>query len=195
MGKKTGLIISAISLAVLLAGASAAYTSMRQNETAEFVPETLPETIPETSIQNPPAPDFVMLNQDGEEVRLADFVGKPILVNFWATWCPPCREELPYFEKAYAEYQQDAVFLIVNETDGRRDTIGKAETFIQENNYSFPLYFDTQGSGAKAYSILSIPVTVLIDPDGGLAYQHIGALSETELFDMLERHIPKSEGG
>jgi len=188
MKKKTpAVLISVLGLAGLLGGAGLAYSSLSEG----YVPETaLPEETEVSQAYQPEtAPDFIMLNADGEEVRLADFAGKPILINFWASWCPPCCAELPYFQKAFQEYGEEVQFLMVNLTDGTRETVEKAETFIQENQYDFPLYFDTQGSGARAYSILSIPMTFFVDAQGGLTFQHIGALSEEELFAMLERQL------
>ena len=70
--------------------------------------------------------DFTMLNSEGEEVSLYDYVGKPIVLNFWASWCPPCKAEMPDFEAAYQKYGDDVVFLMVNLTDGRRETVDTA---------------------------------------------------------------------
>ena len=189
MKKKTAVfLISALGLAGLLGGAGIAYSSLSENYLPESVPETAEQSeMPETQAET--APDFAMLNADGEEVRLSDFVGKPVLINFWATWCPPCRAELPYFQKAFAEYGDEIEFLIVDETDGTRDTVDGAKAFAEENQYDFPLYFDTQGSGARAYSILSIPMTVFINSEGALTYQHIGAMAEEDLFSMIERQL------
>ncbi len=199
MKKGKNVLILAVLLILLLGGAGVAYSALRQNtaqESVSVMPETeqnpteagMPEksgTVPE--IQS--APDFTFLNAEGEETRLADLTGKPILINFWATWCPPCKEELPCFQKAYAEYGQQVQFLMMNETDGVRDTVESAAAFVQENGYDFPLCFDNKGQGGQAYSVMYIPVTVFITAEGKLAYQHVGAITEEALFSMLERHL------
>ncbi|MBR1555479.1 MAG: redoxin domain-containing protein [Oscillospiraceae bacterium] len=187
---KTLLILSAL-LIVLLGGAGLAYSRLSTDTAPESVSETeqIQENQESQNSELPFAPDFTFLNADGEEIRLADLTGKPVLLNFWATWCPPCREEMPHFEKAYSEYGETVQFLMMNETDGVRDTVDSAKEFREENSYTFPVYFDTKGEGARAYSVLSIPLTVFLDAEGRLVYQHIGALTEEELFSMLERQI------
>lgn len=193
MKKGKNLLILSALLIVLLGGAGLAYSGLRKNTVPKSASE-LPETGQNQENQAskevsemPFAPDFTFLNADGEEVRLADLTGTPVLLNFWATWCPPCREEMPHFEKAYSEYGETVQFLMMNETDGVRDTVDSAKKFREENGYTFPVCFDTKGEGARAYSVLSIPMTVFINAEGQLVYQHIGALTEEELFSMLER--------
>ena len=201
MKKGKSILILAGLLVILLGGGAFAYQTLSKNTTAESVPEVspMPETFKNTenseiseseSISNvQSAPDFTFLNAEGEEVRIADLTGKPILINFWATWCPPCKAELPYFEKAYTEYGEEIQFLMMNVTDGVRDTVDSAKQFQEENGYQFPLYFDTKGEGAKAYTLMSIPLTVFINAEGELTYQHIGAMTEEDLFSMLERQL------
>ena len=90
------------------------------------------------------APDFTVYDADGNEVKLSDFFGRPIVVNFWATWCSPCKREMPSFERMYEKYGEDVVFLMVNLTDGYQDTVKKASDFVEKNGYTFPVYFDTK---------------------------------------------------
>ena len=132
------------------------------------------------------APDFTMLDMNGETVSLSSFFGEPIVVNFWATWCPPCASELPHFDKAAAEYEGKVRFLMVNLTDGRRDTVESAKAYVEERGYTFPLYFDTESSGAIAYAVYSIPLTVFIDADGNIQASRVGAMNEEMLYDYLE---------
>ena len=120
------------------------------------------------------------------EVKLSDFFGQPIVLNFWATWCPPCKAELPDFEKACAEYE-GVVFLMVNLTDGNRDTVDAVDEFISQNGYTFPVYYDTAFSAANAYEVSSIPVTYFIDVNGNVAASHLGMISSQALADGIEK--------
>ena len=133
------------------------------------------------------APDFSMLNADGESVRLSDFLGTPVVLNFWATWCPPCRGELPYFNEAYAEYGDRVAFLMTDLTDGQSETIEGAQAFVTEQGYVFPLCYDTEMEGAYAYRVNAIPTTYFINADGTIHSYQIGALDRETLYDRLEK--------
>lgn len=122
-----------------------------------------------------------MLDADGNTVRLSDMFGKPVVINFWATWCPPCKRERPDFDRLCREYGDRVVFMMVNLTDGRRDTVDGTKKFVSEKGYTFPVYFDTGLSGAKAYSVSSIPQTTFIDANGNVFATRIGAMNETVL--------------
>ena len=150
--------------------------------TATTVPETAPSTTaattaPETTSSTTAAttapdttadkaPNFTMTDLQGNSVELQDFFDKPILLNFWASWCGPCKSEMPDLEKAYQQYGDDIHFLIVNLTDGSRETVASASGYIQQEGYTFPIYFDTTTEGAIAYRAYSIPVTYFIGEDG-----------------------------
>jgi len=134
-----------------------------------------------------PAPDFTVTDRNGKSVSLSDYFGKPIVLNFWASWCPPCKSEMPEFQAAYEKYGSDIQFLMVNMTDGERETVNSAKDFISENGYSFPLFFDTEYEAAIAYSASSLPATYFIDSDGNLKAYAIGALDA----ENLQRGISK----
>lgn len=135
------------------------------------------------------APDFEVLDAEGNPVHLTDFRGKPVIMNFWATWCPPCKSELPDFDHLAQEYADDIVFLMINLTDGGRDTIEGVQAFMAEMGYTFPVYYDTEYSASVAYGASSIPMTVLVDPQGALVGYAIGALSEPILRQAITERL------
>lgn len=139
------------------------------------------------------APDFSMLDENGEKVSLSDYFGKPVVLNFWATWCGPCKMEMPHFDKAYEEYKDEIHFLIVDLTDGSRDTVESASAFVEEEGYSFPIFFDTEYEGANTYGVSSIPMTFFIDSEGALEAYQIGTLSEDALMGQLEKMAGKAK--
>ena len=133
--------------------------------------------------------DFVVIDSDGNKVSLFNYIGKPIVVNFWATWCGPCRSELPAFENLSKKYDGQVEFLMVNLTDGFSETIDNAQRFINENQYTFPVYFDTESSAAYVYDVSSIPETVFINEEGYIVNSHIGAMSEKVLETYIKQLI------
>lgn len=128
-----------------------------------------------------PAPDFTVYDADGKPVKLSDMKGKPVVLNFWASWCPPCKAEMPDFDAVCKEYEGKVTFMMVNLTDGERETVESARNFIHMMEYSFPVYYDTDMEASNTYGIQSIPTTFFIDADGGLVAYGSGALSENEL--------------
>lgn len=150
------------------------------NKTETTVPtETEP---PETeSLNKNNAPNFTVLDKDGNRIGLSDKFGKPIVINFWATWCPPCKQELPDFDKLYREYGNKVTFMMVNLTDGKRDTVDGTKNFVSKNGYTFPVYFDTAYEGLGAYNVSSIPQTTFIDKNGNIYTTRIGAMNEATL--------------
>ena len=128
------------------------------------------------------APDFTMLDSEGNEVTLASFFGKPIILNFWASWCGPCKMEMPEIQKFYETYGDEIHFLLVS-VDDSADT---AKAFIADAGYTFPVYFDTTSLGAYTYGASSIPLTFFIDAEGYPAAYYMGAMSESILQQGVE---------
>ena len=136
---------------------------------------------PNTDPHKNTAPDFTVLDANGKKTRLSDKFGKPVVINFWATWCPPCRRELPDFDRLCLEYGDRVVFMMVNLTDGGRATVDGTKSFVSKNGYTFPLYFDTESNAADAYNVSSIPQTTFIDANGNVYTTRVGAMNETVL--------------
>ncbi len=137
------------------------------------------------------APDFTVTDGDGNALRLSDCVGSPVIVNFWASWCPPCKEELPAFEAAYQTYGDSIRFLMVDLADGRQETVAGAQRFIEKKGYTFPVYFDTDGSAAGAYRIYAIPRTVAVDAEGRLVRSYEGSMSRKMLEALIGTLLPE----
>ena len=169
-------------------------TTQPPTETVPNDPTEVTETQPpETTEPDYSAPDFTMLDMEGNEVTLASFFGKPIILNFWASWCGPCKSEMPDIQKFYEAYGEDIHFLIVNCTDGSRETVETAKAFLADTGYTFPVYFDTTSMGGYTYGASSIPLTYFIDAEGNLMAYYMGAMSESILqqgVDML--HTPEA---
>lgn len=176
-------IMLAVLSAVLLVGAIAAYRYLTSVTAAPSSPPGAETKAPD---KKNAAPDFTVTDGDGNEVKLADRLGKPVIINFWATWCPPCRSELPAFETLYGKYGNDVVFMMIDLSDGYRETPEIVKKFISENGYTFPVYYDVKENAARAYNVSSIPLTVAVDRNGKIYKTHLGAMSEKTLEKLIK---------
>ena len=122
------------------------------------------------------APDFTVYDREGNTVRLSDFRGKPVVLNFWASWCGPCKKEMPDFEEIYKEYGEEIHFVMVNLTDGAQETMKTATNFLDGSGYTFPVYYYKDTDAAYTYQIYGIPVTYFINSEGHLIAQGSRAL-------------------
>lgn len=146
----------------------------------------------EQAEQSTPAPDFTVMDKDGNEVKLSDFRGKPVVLNFWASWCGPCKSEMPDFEVAYGKYQESIHFLMVNLTDGFRETVETASSYVGEEGYTFPVYYDTKSDAANTYQVYSVPTSYFIDAEGNMVAWSQGMINSEQLQQGIDM-ILKSE--
>jgi peroxiredoxin len=141
----------AIGLAILLAGVGAAALADIGTRSA--------------------APDFTLKSATGENLRLSDLRGEVVMINFWASWCGPCRQEMPLLDELYSQYKPMGFTILgVNvEADA-----SKARKMLQDNPVDFPVLFDSQSEVSKLYNIVAMPSTILVDRDGNMRYLHRG---------------------
>lgn len=125
------------------------------------------------------APDFTLETLDGKEVNLSDYKGKKVLLNFWATWCPPCKEEMPDMEKYSKQMGKDVAILAVN-IDPENDV----KAFIKENGITFPILLDSQSAKNpvnEKYKVLAIPTTYFIDSNGVIRNKVVKAMQYNDM--------------
>lgn len=134
--------------------------------------------------------DFTLQNYDGEDVTLSDLRGKIVILNFWASWCGPCKNEMPEFQIMQDKFtalgdEADTVFLTVNLADGMRETRDTAKAFLDDTGYTFPVVFD-EGKVATLYEIYSIPTTYVLDSDGVIVKMFLGSTNQEALEEAIE---------
>ena len=191
MNKKT-LLITLLVFVVVLGIAAVLYPKL----SAGMLPQEL-ATVPTTEPTQPPTeatqpeatereplavPDFTVLDWDGNEVNFSDFVGKPIVLNFWAHWCGPCQMEMPEFNAAYERLDGEVTFLMVHEGAAVDD--GKEK--VTQGGYTFPVVFDVDSSAGNLYGITAFPTTFFIDKDGYLQAYYMGAMDANLLQQGLD---------
>jgi cytochrome c-type biogenesis protein len=141
-----------------------------------------------------PMMDFTLKDLKGKSHTLSDYQGKIIVLNFWASWCPPCRAEMPDLEKFYQDSKGgDMAFLTVNLTDGIQEKEETARSFITKNGYTFPVLLDLETKVAEEYYVGSIPTTFIIDKDGIIRY-YIPGQTNQETLDMLVENVRIVQG-
>lgn len=191
MNNKKVLLILVLVFVLLMGGAYVLYTQMSQGmdhpQLATQPQQTQPAgaSVP-TETQAPPvAPDFTVYDREGNAVKLSDYAGKPIVLNFWASWCGPCQIEMPDFQEKFEALGEDVQFLMVNMTDGSRETVDIASAFIEEKGFTFPVLYDTDLDAANTYGAYSLPTTYFIDSQGSAIARATGAIDG----DTLQRGI------
>ena len=137
------------------------------------------------------APAFELRDLDDKLHKLADYRGKVVIVNFWATWCPPCRQEFPSMDKAYKLLQKEGIVMLAIDVGEDTDTIFE---FTTDYPVTFPILLDFDAKVIKEYNVVGLPTTYIIDPQGRLAYQVIGTRDWTnvDLLNAIRALKPKS---
>lgn len=118
-----------------------------------------------------PGPDFTLKSLSGKNIKLSELRGEVIMLNFWASWCAPCRQEMPILEKIYQKYQPLGFTLLgVNVEENSDD----AKAYLKDVEVSFPILFDNQNKVSQLYDVIAMPSTIMIDRDGNMRYLHQG---------------------
>lgn len=146
------------------------------------------DAISELKVKTPFTPDFIVLDGNGEEVSISEYRGKKVIVNFWASWCPPCIREMPEFQSLHNELdEEETILLAINLTDGQRETKTLADNFLAENNLNLNVLYDTVGNAFYEFGVTSIPQTFFLDEEGTVQYSILGMTDKVTLDAVLER--------
>ena len=130
--------------------------------------------------------DVTFYDSEGKAVKLSDFYGRPVVMNFWATWCGYCKQEMPDFQEAYEEYGEEVEFLFINSTDGSRETREKAAAYLEDQGYTVPSYYDEDLEAVYTYGVNSLPTTILLDKKGRVAAYAPGLMEKDTLVGALD---------
>ncbi|WP_050607448.1 cytochrome c biogenesis protein/redoxin [Clostridium niameyense] len=139
-----------------------------------------------------PVEDFKLKDQYGKEHKLSDYKGKIVFLNFWATWCPPCRSEMPHIQELYKEYNENkgnVIILGIANPGGQEKDIAGIKEFLNKNKYSFPVVFDESGEVFGEYGISSFPTTYMIDKEGNVFGYVTGALTKDMMKNIINQTL------
>jgi thiol-disulfide isomerase/thioredoxin len=163
--------ISIFLIAALLIGAGSFF--YLQNNTAQVAAKVGPEV-------GMTAPGFSLINMNDQEVNLSDYRGQKVFLNFWASWCPPCRKEMPDMQKLHEEYGDEIAILAVNIGENKSTVIN----FMMQNKLNLPVLLDLNKSTAQNYLVRAIPTTFILDEDGIIIEKTFGTLSYQSMLDL-----------
>lgn len=187
MKKNLGLLLVGVLIAILVLGAVKKNVDEKQ-ATERLNPGSDVEFLPtdEGLAKGETAPDFELTTLDGETVRLSDYKGKKIILNLWATWCPPCRAEMPDMQNYYEEQAEaeNVEILAVNLTTEDRG-MDKINAFVEEFGLTFPIPMDTEGDVGDVYQAATIPTSYMIDTEGRVQNKIVGPMNEEMMEDFI----------
>lgn len=190
-----GILMIFMGILMLTGKMNAVSGALSSTETQEEATEAESEEEEEAAeeVKTIPAIDFTLKDQYGNTHTLSDYKGKTVFLNFWATWCSPCRAEMPDIQKLYEEFQQeeeDIVILgVAAPSLGREKSEEGIKGFLEENGYTYPVVMDTEAEAFQAYGINSFPTTFMIDKDGNVFGYIPGQLSEETMRDIIGQTV------
>ncbi|RFU69281.1 TlpA family protein disulfide reductase [Peribacillus saganii] len=178
------IAVLVIAVAIILVNLSKPKITVRENDHSRL---TNKETQITTSSvdQGVPAPDFELTLLDGETVKLSDYKGKTVILNFWATWCPPCKAEMPHMQNFYKKnINRDVTILAVNLTN--QDKGEKViENFVKDYRLTFPIPLDENGEVGQMYQAITIPTSYIINKDGVITKKVVGPMDEETMTKLV----------
>ena len=160
-------------------------TASKVKPSSEVKLSSTAETSSEETVDEPNFYDFTVVDKNGKDVALSKFLGKPIVINFWTSWCGYCVREMPDFDKAAKKYT-DVEFVMVNATADKRETEEKAKDYIKDNKFTLNFYFDMYKDAVFQYGITSYPTTFFLDSKGNIVSYSAGSLDYDGLVDCIE---------
>ncbi|MBE7016336.1 MAG: TlpA family protein disulfide reductase [Ruminococcaceae bacterium] len=181
MKKSLKWIIPTVLLVALIGGATILYNNLSKG----YEEKNQMQSSSSTEQARKPAPDFTAIDMSGNKVKLSDFLGKPVVINFWTSWCGYCKEEMPDFEKLSIDYPE-VQFMMINPV-GEVDKEEDAKAFIEENGYSFDVFYDDLYSATQNYYVTSYPTTVFVDEYGNFVGRANGMINYDTVKSVLAK--------
>ncbi len=166
-----------LAVVLILAGVGVLFWMGQQSATGQA-------NTPATGIlPGQPAPNFTLTTLQGEPVKLSDYAGKVVMVNMWATWCPPCKAELPTIDAYYQEHSNDGFVVLAVNSQEAQSTVN---TYISSTGFTFPVLLDSRGDVMDLYNVRALPTSFIIDRDGTVRHIHTGEVSRQQLAQYVE---------
>jgi len=198
MGRDAKLlsIIAGVTLLVALTLVAFLQFGANRSVPADVANEVAAKPPPDGSVAaGKEAADFKLTSLDGQSIALSSLRGKVVFLNVWATWCPPCREEMPAIEALYEKFKDDKNFVVLavsQDTDGS----GPVAAYVKKNGFRFDVLLDPENKVGEAYDVSGIPETFIIDQRGRIVAHHVGPYdwANPEIRDALQELIKSKEG-
>lgn len=192
MKKNIGLLVIVLLVAVMIG----TYVKQQIDKEREIDAASLGQEVEDERViglkKGDTPPDFTLTTLDGEEITLSELRGKKVVLNFWATWCPPCKAEMPHMQNYYEQYakEENVEILAVNLTSAERDIsqaakVDTVKTFKNAYELTFPILLDTENATGLDYQVITIPTTYFIDVEGYIRHRIEGPMN----MDMLESYV------
>lgn len=186
--KNKKIVLGLLSFVVFLGVVYTAYNGLTSRYKNNAEDNIVNNQVSKEALDNKEkAQDFMVYDEEMKPVKLSNFEGTPVVLNFWATWCGYCKDEMPYFQEASEKYSDDQVkILMVNMTDGRSETKESAIEYMKSNQYTMKLLLDMDQEVAKEYRVSGIPRTIFIDKNGYIVKDMVGKIDAETLNRNIE---------